>query len=67
MVESVAINNTNTTTDTGSSSDDDDVITIHLGNDKESLHTRIEVESNKLIEKTSYIPRLMPCLVVKTV
>ena len=42
MAESVAINNTNTTTDPSSSTDDDDFIAIHSGNDKESLHTRIE-------------------------
>ena len=42
MAESVAINNTNTTTDTSSSPEDDDVVAINSGNDKESLHTRIE-------------------------
>ena len=42
VAESVAINNTNTTTDTSSSPDDDDVVAINSGNDKDSLHTRIE-------------------------
>ena len=46
MAESVAINNTNTTTDTSSSPGDDDVVAIHSGNDKESLHTRIEQSFN---------------------
>ena len=50
MAESVAINNTNTTINTGSSPDDDDVVAIHSGNDKESLHTRIE-ESFTLTNK----------------
>ena len=44
--ESVAINNTNTTTNISSSADDDDVIAIHSGNDKDSLHTRIEQSFN---------------------
>ena len=42
VAESVAINNTNTTTHFGCSSDDEDVVAINSGNDKESLHTRIE-------------------------
>ena len=42
VAESVAINNTNNTTDYSSSPDDDDVVTSNSGNDKESLHTRIE-------------------------
>ena len=46
MAESVAINNTNTTIDTGNSPDDDDVVAIHSGNDKNSLHTRIEQSFN---------------------
>ena len=46
MAESVGINNTNTTTDNSSSPDDDDIVAIHLGNDKESLHARIEQSFN---------------------
>ena len=46
VAESIAINNTNTTINTGSSPDDDDVVAIHSGNDKESLHTRIEESFN---------------------
>ena len=46
MAESVAINNTNITINTGSSPDDDDVVAIHSGNDKESLHARIEQSFN---------------------
>ena len=50
MAERVAINNTNTTVNTGSSLDDDDDVTIHLGNDKESLHACIEQSSNLTIK-----------------
>ena len=42
VAESVALNNTNKTTDSVSSLDNEDIITINSGNDKESLHTRIE-------------------------
>ena len=42
MAESVAINNTNTTPDSMSCPDNDNVVAITSGNDKESLHTRIE-------------------------
>ena len=46
MAESVAINNTNTTVNTESNPDDDDAIAIQSGNDKESLHARIEQSLN---------------------
>ena len=46
VAESVAIYNTNTTVNTGSSPDDDDDVAIHSGNDKESLHARIEQSFN---------------------
>ena len=46
VAESVVINNTNITTDSSSSPDNDDVIAINSGNDKESLHTRIEQSFN---------------------
>ena len=46
VAESVVINNTHNTTNTGSSPDDDDDVTIHSGNDKESLHARIEQSFN---------------------
>ena len=57
VAESVAINNTNTTINTGSSTDDDNVITIHSGNDKESLHACIEQSFNLTQSQTGLSER----------
>ena len=42
VAESVVINNTNTARDNSSGPEDDDVVAINSGNDRESLHARIE-------------------------